>query len=562
MKAMNRRQFIKFGGASLAGLTLSGLNIPIFAPRRAFAMLSDTTWKFGVMADTQWQTKSGAVDPASCATTIIDALNGQFIQHGCKFVIQVGDLVDTEVVSGIRTLPTREAHTTDLYNAGIGFFPVRGNHESSADAAREMVGLFPQTRGQGPSLFGATNFNGPVIGASATYPNGVLNGLSYMFDYENLRCVLIDQFVRADKSNVASSEGSYNANAVDQVPWVDSVLSSNANDRHAFVFSHKNLIGQNHKDNLFGKKLTSNAAARDEFLYTLHNNGVRYHLSGHDHMHHHSIVRSSDHLSGVGQIICASNSYKFYIPQHGDDGRETPLDQELFSIGYYIVTIDGPRATIDFYSSSHGQDYGDFDLIAPPSSFAFYLRDSFGYSLNGNQFEIAQGESYTKVQDTCDGTEVRILSGVNGNTETDQLNRALSKAVNTGWSDSFAVDGAASKVLSLWGMADNLSLYDGNLTGLLPNTAESTQGDIYSLSLTYDPKKIRPSQIMSGKLGLATKAGTHWVNAVDMNTGGSKIFKYGPWRESYALGTWGVDPSARTVWAVVNHDGDFVAKLM
>jgi hypothetical protein len=524
-------------------------------------MASTTAWKFGVLADTQWRTgSSSGGEPASCAVTIIDALNDQFIQHGCKFVIQVGDLVDVETVSGVRTLPTRAAHAAALYSEGVGFFPLRGNHEGSATAAAEMPVLFPQMLGGGPYLFGAENFVSPVLSSTSTDPAGTrLKGLSYSFDYENIRCVLIDQFTRVDGT---SYNGSSNNNAVDQVPWVDAMLSSRDSDTHAFVFAHKNLIGQNHKDVLFGSSLTSNATARDEFLSSLYSNGVGYYLGGHDHMHHRSLVKTADGFSSVSQIICSSNSYKFYIPRSGDDGRETPLQQELFTIGYYIFTIDGPRVIVDFYSSNHGADYGDSDLVYPPG-LNFYLRETFGYSLNGKQFQIARGDSYATVQDSYGNTTVRILAGVNGNTETDYLGRALTKTVNTGWSYPLIDDNAASNILSLWGMADNLSLYDGGLTGLLPDSAESKKSDVFTLSLTYDSTKVRPSQLVSGKFGLASRNESGaWVNAVETNFGGSKTFKYGPWRSTYGLGTYGVDPSTRTVWAVVNHDGDFVAKFL
>lgn len=556
MRAVNRRDFLKLSGASLAGLTLSGLNIPIFAPKRAFAKSSESAWKFGVMADTQWKTGiyNGipVIDPASCATTIIDALNGQFIQHGCKFVIQVGDLVDKEVVDGVRTLPTRLEHTLDLYNNGIGFFPVRGNHEATALAAQEMPILFPQTLGQGPNLFGAANFDSPILSVDYSEP-GSLSGLTYMFDFNNVRCVLVDQFIRRDGSNYNGAT-TYANNVVDQVEWIDSVLSANASKRHAFVFAHKNLIGQNHKDNLFGNALTDNPEARDFFLSSLYNNGVRYYLSGHDHMHHYSKVKSGDGESSVGQIICASNSYKFYIPREGDDGREIPFDQELFTIGYYIFTIDGPRVTVDFYSSSHGFDYADVNLSAPPSDFYFYLRDTFGYSLNGNEFEVSRGESYTKVVDTYHHTTAKILDGINGNNETDYLGRPLSKIVTTGWSDSCHSHGAVSQIFSIWGMADNLSLYDEGLEGLLPNANESQETDIYTLSMSCDPLK-KGSKGHFKKFCLATRSGADWINAVDMNFGGNKRFVQGPWQSGYELGTWGID--SNSVWAVINHDGDF-----
>jgi hypothetical protein len=555
MCALSRRDFLKYSGTGLAGMTLA-MHFPFLTPRRAFA--SGTAWKFGVMSDTQWKSSypNNGENPMSCAVSIINALNQQFIHHDVRFAIQVGDLCDVESVGGVRSLPTRQAAAEALYNAGIGFFPLRGNHESSATAATEMPTLFPQMKGQGSYLFGARNIASP-----SALPQ--LAGLSYSFDYENVRCVMIDQFTRPDGYNVPSSEGSYNANTTDQLEWIDSALSSRDTGSHAFVFSHKNLIGQNHKDNLFGKTLDSNLAARDTFITSLENNGVRYQLGGHDHMHNRSIIKTEDLQHSVGQIITSSNSYKFYTPVNGDDGREIELSQELYSIGYYIFTVDGPRVTVDFYSKSNGSDYGTSSLYASPLEMPFYLRESFGYSLNGKQFIIARGDSFASVQDSFEGTSAKILSGVNNNAETDILNRNLTKTVNTGWSEPHTSEGAASKVLTLWGMSDNLSLYNVNLTGFLPDAAESKESDIYALSLSYDPRKVRPSDLVSGKFGLATRdASGSWIKAVEANFGGTKTFKYGPWRSTYGLGTYGVDPVSKTVWAVVNHDGDFVAKFL
>lgn len=564
MKGITRRDFLKYSGTGLAGLTVA-MHFPFLAPRRALA--STGAWKFGVMADTQWKSAypNNGENPNSCAVSIINALNAQFIQHGCRFVIQVGDLIDVEAVNGVRTLPTRANAAQALYDAGIGFFPLRGNHEGSSIASAEIPALFPQTQGGGSYVYGACNFDSPILPATATDPSGTrLKGLSYSFDFENVRCVLIDQFTRKDNTNyVIGGVSSSNNNAVDQVPWVDSVLSSRPSGSHAFVFSHKNMIGQNHKDVLFGANLTANATARDEFISSLQANGVRYQLGGHDHMHHRSIVKTSNGQASISQIICSSNSYKFYIPQAGDDGRETPLQQELFTVGYYIFTIDGPRVYVDFYSSSHGSNYGDIDLITPPGSFNFYLRETFGFSLNGKQFQVAHGEPYTVVQDTFDGTTARILGGTNGNTETDYLARPLVKTVNTGWAGSEGIDGAASKVLSLWGMADNLSLWEKpsggiDLSGLLPDAPESKESDVYTLSMTYDDKRINGLHLGNGGFRLAAKDNEgNWVNAVEKNFGGAARFVKGSWQPGYGLGTYGVDPFTKTAWAVINHDGDF-----
>ena len=62
----------------------------------------------------------------------------------------------------------------------------------------------------------------------------------------------------------------------------------------------------------------------------------------------------------------------------------------------------------------------------------------------------------------------------------------------------------------------------------------------------------------NGGFGIATRdADGNWVNAVDMNFDGTTSFVKGPWDASYGLGTYGVDASAKTAWAVVNHNGDF-----
>jgi len=542
MKNMNRRDFLKYSGAGLAGLTMA-VHFPFVTPRRALAATG--AWKFGVMADTQW---SSGTEPATCAVSIINALNAQFINHGVTHVIQVGDLVDSEG-SGSINLQTRANAASALYSSGIGFFPLRGNHEPTQTSANKFTSLWPQTQGNGSNVFGAANFNSPAIAG--------LTGLSYSFDVDNVRSVLIDQFTRADGSNY-NNDTSNNSNTLDQVSWVDSRLSSRPADSHAFVFSHKNLIGQNHKDVLFGASLTANATARNTFITSLQTNGVRYQLGGHDHMHHRSLVRTNDGTAEVGQIICSSNSYKFYIPGAGDDGRETPLEQELFTIGYYIFTIDGPRVYVDFYSASNGVDYGAQSISPAPSVFNFYLRESFGYSLNGKQFKIAHGQSYTSVQDTFNTTTAQILSGINGNTSTDYLGRPLSKTVNTGWLASAGVTSAISDVLSLWGMADNLSLYDASLTGLLPNADASKKSDTFALSLSYDPSvTVNASTINQGQVvALSTKdANGNWVNATSANIGGKKRFILGAWNSAYPLGTYGVDPNTHTAWAVINSAG-------
>nr|WP_321465014.1 metallophosphoesterase [uncultured Desulfobulbus sp.] len=552
---LDRRELLKIGGASAAGLALSGLDLPYLPFKPALAdAVSENAWCFGVMADTQWKDSDDDDEAAStCALRIVHALNEQFINHGCKFVIQVGDLVNDEAKDGHRNLPYRADACQALYDKGIGFFPVRGNHESSATAAGEMRTLFPQMSG-GENSVGATNF---------TYPFDLLKGLSYSFDYDNVRCVFIDQFVRPDGTNY-NGESSYNNNLLDQIDWVETTLEEKGADQHAFVFAHKNLIGQNHKDVLTGANLTANSTERDRFIKILDTNGVGYYLGGHDHVHHRSMVTDAAKTYNVDQIICSSNSYKFYTPKSGDDGREYPVCQELYTIGFYIFTVDGSRVTVDFYSASTGADYGDSDRITTlPETLTFYLRERFGCSLNGGNFAVQRSGAYTDVTSTYSGYTAKILSGTNKNSETDILGRELWKTVNTGWAESSSVVNAASPIFSLWGLVDNLSLYDKSLTGELPASDEPTATDTYTLSISYNTKKFRPSQLVTGRVAIAACGEDQlWKNATAFNTGGSKKFVLGPWKDTYGLGTYGIDTKSGTVWAVLNHESDFVVKYI
>jgi hypothetical protein len=547
---------MKVGAAGLASLALDQLRLPSFVGGRALAAeASASPWKFGVMADTQWKRNLDGKNPGTVAVGIIDLLNEEFIRHGVQLVIQVGDLVDVEydALNGDatrRTMPIRAAAAERLYEAGIGFFPLRGNHEGSATAANEFVSLYPQSRGSGDRVFGASSFSSPFA---------TLEGLSYSFDVGSVRFVLLDQFTRTDGT---SHLGSSSHNILDQQPWIEAQLASKPSDGHAFVLGHKNLIGQNHTDCLFGSTPASNTPAREAFIRALDGNGVRYYIGGHDHMHDRSIVTSPDGAASVGQLICSSNSYKFYVPTrpsrdetYNSPTREVNVVQELFSVGYYIFTVDGPRVTVDFYSSTHGLDYGDVDLVATPTTAAFFKRETFGYSLNGKQFVVPQGGSYTQVEDSFAGTTARILGGTNEGSETDRSLRALVKTVNTGWKAPDS-ESNASNVLHLWGMAHSLALWDSTPTDLLPSEDRTNESDTYALSMSYVPP---PVFLGNGGFGVATRdADGRWVNAVDLNFGGAKRFVVGRWQPGYALGTYGIDPSTQTAWAVLNHDGEFV----
>ena len=321
---MNRRSYLKTFLALIVALTVF----------MTVASASAEPWKFGVMGDTQWTTNTPD-NPGTVAVGIINQLNQEFINHGVKFVLQAGDLCDREDTYSSVPSPrprlgilSRAAAAQPLYDAGIGFWPVRGNHEGSILGGPEVQIYFPQTRtiatGGTEGTFTKSDGTTFTMGANFSSPSANLNGLSYSFDYNNVRFVLLDQFTPTDGKASDGSTYSQGNNAIaSQQNWTSSTLGSKPADTHAFVITLKNLEGGNHTDTMFNTA-ASNAAAQNAFFASLDNASVGYLFSGHDHMHNLSIITSADGASEVRQIITASDSHKFYTPQanlaaHGTD---------------------------------------------------------------------------------------------------------------------------------------------------------------------------------------------------------------------------------------------------
>jgi hypothetical protein len=83
------------------------------------------------------------------------------------------------------------------------------------------------------------------------------------------------------------------------------------------------------------------------------------------------------------------------------------------------------------------------------------------------------------------------------------------------------------------------------------------QTDVYVLVMTFDKNAPR-QQLGNGGFGIATRdANGNWANAIDANFGGVTQFVMGAWKTSYPLGTYGIDASTKTAWAVLNYNGDF-----
>lgn len=542
--------------------------------------VSAEPWRFGVLGDTQWPDtvrvavvgKSGDTLKAadgSDSTTILDgdSLSGyrnphmvpahflrqihqRFREHGVRFVTAVGDLSDWPALESMRA---RATWTQELYDAGIGFFPVRGNHDEGPVAAAEFVRVFPQTKN---GMMGATPADAflwtdsqnihPVltrphrtpfpIGGSFSSPS-CAKGRSYAFADQGATFVLLDQFMGTISEGVKTCPMSV------QIPWMDSVLSARPAGSPAFVFVHKPVLGACHADNLFGDTPAADTASTAKFFEVLHRNGVRILMAGHDHQFQQSMVEEpGSRALRIQQVILPGASYKFYPPLKIDEQydvpafgkkREFPLAQELGAVGYTIVEIDDGRVELSTWSAPTGIRIGDL-VKAPELSGKWTLRRKWGWSTRGRQTLLASGDSLKSLSDSALGTKVRILSGAWKAAKGDFYNRAFFALAATDWR---RIDGRASAAWTLWGLEKALG---------------SASTPAFALAMGVDPE-VSDADLRAGRICLMREDSGAWKCA------GTSTARIGAWKAGDAAGTNGADPEKREVWAVVDRAGTFAA---
>jgi len=425
-------------------------------------------WSFGVMSDTQ-QTISGGTN--SVATSIIAELNKQFIAAGVHFVVQVGDLTN----DGVGSLQTRLDANKPLTDAGIAFFGLRGNHDDYENQTRPFMSFFRDNYIPGTAGYSANSVDLP--GLSVSVMPGTVN---YSVTYNGTKLVLWD--ILAGKGTNATMDAA--------TTWVNNDLASSEYE-HAFFFSHKNFAGQNHKDTIFGNDTasngwTANPTQQNNLYAALANNGVRYVMSGHDHMHYRALLESPNGQHTLNQLICGSDSTKFYYPVNGYSNRETPLAQQLGMITYYIFTVNGDQVTVDAYATSHqgNATSNDGDIVANPT----WVRvETFGYSNSGTSFLVAGGANFNETNTSSFMDTTMTISGKNtsltamaGSQTSPQAGRPLSREINIGW--MAGGEGFASDILTIWGMEDISGTYaNAHAVPTAPTALE------FSLTLSFNP---------------------------------------------------------------------------
>ncbi|MDD2706769.1 MAG: metallophosphoesterase [Verrucomicrobiae bacterium] len=501
-------------------------------------------WSFGVISDTQ-QSPANARNQ-SVAVDVVDAINRQFVAAGVDLVLQTGDLTYNDSPAG---LDMRAAHNEALKTAGIAFYPVRGNHDGSMAVARHFPKAFPGL----PGALGSGRGSSPNLAGAG--------GLAYAFVHKGVKFIFLDSFNMDDGKggSIAYSVGDYQ-------PWIDAELAA-TDHVHAFVLSHKPLLSQAHKDNLFGNPKDPKDPGdiqpqmQNAFFASLAGRKVRYYLCGHDHKHHRAMVESPDGKSRLQQIIGQSDSlfagkkgvFTTYGSRPPFSPRETPLAQEGEQrIGYYIYSIDGGRVEARYYSTPLESFAGPSPAKDQKTAPEWSLRDVYGCHLNGAEFLVRPGQAYRGLSHAISsgngfaGTRFEFLDGANTGAGATNDGRPCSVLVSAGWTPKAAAGGMLrSDALTIWGLPDR--------TGI-------GQTDAHVLALSFDATGLDENTIRGGGVILASRnAEGQWENAASVKGGGTLRFAaraYDPSTDNHP-GTHGVDMAGRVAWAVVDHGGEF-----
>jgi predicted phosphodiesterase len=282
--------------------------IPVFLAVVSLTGCAGPSWRFIVTGDSRG--KNNGVN-----TVILGELAAEAIKRQVNFVLLSGDLVngyiDQAELEG--QLKTWRDTMRPVYDAGIGVYVVRGNHDLGKP---EGVTAWNNVFKDKFSLPG----NGPA---------GEKN-LTYSFRHKNAFVVGVDEYVRLQRVNQT---------------WLDTQFAANTKP-HIFVFGHEPAFEAGHEG-----CLDVNVASRDIFWASIKKAGGRTYFCGHDHFYNHARVDDDgDPNNDIHQFIVGTAGAPLYNWSGAYDGENSRYTVKCIfhskEYGYCLVEIDGLDVTV------------------------------------------------------------------------------------------------------------------------------------------------------------------------------------------------------------------------
>ncbi len=284
---------------------------------------SETSWQFIVTGDSRSEDENNGVN-----VRILGELAAEIAKQNVDFVLFPGDLVE-----GFEDPKTMQSQfetwhkiMKPVYDAGIGVYPIRGNHD---------VGE-PEDVAAWNKFFGYLPDNGP---------QGEKN-LTYSFTHNNALMIGVDQYIKQSRVNQS---------------WLDRQLAAKTKP-HIFVFGHEPAFQADHED-----CLDDYPAKRDKFWASIEKAGVRAYFCGHDHFYNHATVDDDGNpANDVHQYIVGTAGaplYRWSPPYEGDNSDYTVENiHHARKHGYVLVEIDGLDVTVTWMQRTAGGIYRAADI--------------------------------------------------------------------------------------------------------------------------------------------------------------------------------------------------------
>lgn len=262
----------------------------------------ESKWSFIIVGDSRGG-ENGVNVP------ILREIASEIVRQKAEFVVFPGDLVN----GGVNQSRLKEQLLNwrdvmqPVYDAGIGVYPVRGNHDLGS----------PKGTDAWESVFSGR------YGVPANGPHGQ-KGLTYAVEHKNVLVLGLDQYMIKHR--------------VDQ-NWVDEQLE--ANDKpHVFAFGHLPAFGMQHSD-----CLDDYPQERNLFWESLKNAGCRVYAAGHDHFFDHARAddRDGDTSNDIHQLVVgtAGAPLRRWSGAYNDwkSGMAVEQQQHRVAYGYVLVEV-------------------------------------------------------------------------------------------------------------------------------------------------------------------------------------------------------------------------------
>ena len=290
----------------------------------SLAGCAEPRWKFIVAGDSR-----GGDNGVN--TTILGELADEIVKRQVDFVLLSGDLVKGYVDQTAleSQLNTWRNTMQPVYDAGIGVYVVRGNHD---------VG----------DPVGVTAWNKVFKGEFSLPDNGPAGekNLTYSVTHKNALIISLDQYIRLRRVNQA---------------WLAAQFAANTKP-HIFVFGHEPAFKASHED-----CLDDYPAERDVFWGSIEKAGGRTYFCGHDHFYNHARVdNDGDRSNDIHQYIVGTAGAPLYDWSGNYDGDNSNYTVENIyhakEYGYCLVEIDGLDVTLSWMEHVGAGKYEDGEV--------------------------------------------------------------------------------------------------------------------------------------------------------------------------------------------------------